>query len=282
MQNNKTLEKNNLELIDTHCHINIMVKKNFDTPLTQEHLADAKKIVDQAIAHRVTRIINVGTSVIESKNCVLLAQNFDACYAAVGIHPNDCTAEWKNDVQKIEQLIIDDKEKKIVAIGECGLDFHYPDFDVERQKDAFRAQIELALKYNLPLIIHTRSAAQETLNVIEEFRNEPLKGVIHCFSEDLQFAQQCIARSFVLGIGGPLTYPKNEELRRVFSSVPLESIILETDAPYLPIQPMRGKENHPMYIADIAAFLAQVRNEPIEKIAYQTTDNSLQLFSTIS
>lgn len=282
MHNNKTFAKTNPELIDTHCHINIMVKKNFDTPLTQQHLADAKKIVDQAIVHRVTRIINVGTSVIESKNCVLLAQNFDACYAAVGIHPNDCRAEWKNDVHKVEQLIIDDKEKKIVAIGECGLDFHYPDFDVERQKDAFRAQIELALKYKLPLIVHTRSAAQETLNVIDEFRNHDLKGVIHCFSEDLQFAQECIARSFVLGIGGPLTYPKNEILRNVFSTVPLESIILETDAPYLPPQSMRGKENHPMYIATIAASLAQLRNETLESISRETTQNALQLFLKIS
>ncbi|OQA35198.1 MAG: putative deoxyribonuclease YcfH [Candidatus Dependentiae bacterium ADurb.Bin331] len=282
MQNNKTIEKNNLELIDTHCHINIMVKKNFDTSLTQEHLADAKKIVDQAIAHRVTRIINVGTSVIESKNCVLLAQTFNSCFAAVGIHPNDCTSEWKNEVKEIEKLILNDREKRIVAIGECGLDFHYPDFDVERQKDAFRAQIELALNYDLPLIVHTRAAAQETLGVIDEFRDKKLRGVIHCFSEDLAFAQECIARSFVLGIGGTLTYPKNEELRRLFSTVALESIILETDAPYLPIQPMRGKENHPMYIDDIAKFLAQLRNETIEKIAYQTTFNSLQLFSTIS
>ncbi len=281
MHNNKTLEKVNLEMIDTHCHINIMVKKNFDTPLTQEHLVDAKKIVDQAIAHQVTRIINVGTSFIESKNCVLLAQTFDQCSAAVGIHPNDCTPEWKNDLKEIEQLIINDTQKKIVAIGECGLDFHYPDFNTERQKDAFRAQIELALKYNLPLIVHTRSAAQETLNVIDEFRNHNLKGVIHCFSEDLRFAQECISRSFVLGIGGPLTYPKNEELRKVFSTVSLESIILETDAPYLPPQSMRGKENHPQYIAQIAEFLGQLRNETLERISKETTQNSLSLFSNI-
>lgn len=281
MHNNKTLEKVNLEMIDTHCHINIMVKKNFDTPLTQEHLVDAKKIVDQAIAHQVTRIINVGTSFIESKNCVLLAQTFDQCSAAVGIHPNDCTPEWKNDLKEIEQLIINDTQKKIVAIGECGLDFHYPDFNTERQKDAFRAQIELALKYNLPLIVHTRSAAQETLNVIDEFRNHNLKGVIHCFSEDLRFAQECISRSFVLGIGGPLTYPKNEELRKVFSTVSLESIILETDAPYLPPQSMRGKENHPQYIAQIAEFLGQLRNETLERISQETTQNSLSLFSNI-
>ncbi len=281
MQNNKTIENNNLELIDTHCHINIMVKKIFDTPLTQEHLVAAKIIVDQAIAHRVTQIINVGTSVIESKNCVLLAQTFNSCFAAVGIHPNDCTSEWKNEVKEIEKLILNDWEKRIVAIGECGLDFHYPDFDLQRQKDAFRAQIELALKYDLPLIVHTRAAAQETLGVIDEFRDKKLRGVIHCFSEDLAFAQECIARSFVLGIGGPLTYPKNEELRRVFSSVPLESIILETDAPYLPIQPMRGKENHPMYIEAVAVFLAQLRNDTIENIAHTTTDNAHKLFFSI-
>lgn len=268
-------------LCDTHCHINIMVKKTFDTPLLPEHFPLAKTIIDQAAAVGVNRIINVGTSLIESRNCVLLAQHFQNCFAAVGIHPNDATQNWKLDLQEIENLIKEDHAKKIIAIGECGLDFHYPDYDRTRQEDAFRAQIELALKYDLALIVHTRDAAYETLAIIDEFRDRKLRGVIHCFSEDMKFAHEVMRRNFYMGIGGPLTYPKNNELRNVFQNVPLESIILETDAPYLPPQEIRGKENSPAQIAKIAQFLAHLRNAEPSQIQQQTIKNVLSLFKNL-
>lgn len=266
-----------------------MVKKTFDTPLLPEHFPLAKTIIDQAAAVGVNRIINVGTSLIESQNCVLIAQHFPNCFAAVGIHPNDATENWQSDLEKIEQLIINDLGvpgitdkfsggNKIVAIGECGLDFHYPDYDRARQENSFRAQIELALKYDRALIVHTRDAAYETLAIIDEFQGRNLRGVIHCFSEDMKFAHEVMKRNFYMGIGGPLTYPKNNELRNVFKNVPLESIILETDAPYLPPQEIRGKQNSPAQIANIAQFLAQLRNESNETIIRATTQNALFLF----
>ena len=158
------------------------------------------------------------------------------------------------------------------------MDRHYPDYNLPRQIDVFRAHIECALEHNLPIIVHTRDARDETLEVLHEYRNDPLSGSIHCFSEDLEFAQETIKLGFVLGIGGPLTYPKNNTLRNVFTTVDLNNIVLETDAPFLPPQDFRGKQNHPLHIATIAHYLAELRNVSFEEIAHATTTNAQRVF----
>lgn len=265
-------------LVDTHCHMNMMVKTQFDIPLTQEEIINARAIILQASEQGIEKIINVGTSLTESKNCIALAQTYDSVYAAIGIHPNDLTTNWRQEISELSQLISITKPGIIVAVGECGIDKHYPDYDLARQQDAFRAQIELALEHNLPLIVHTRQAPTETLACLSEYKNKNLRGVIHCFSEDLQFAQDAIALGFVLGIGGTITYPKNEILRTVVKTVPLEKIILETDAPFLPIQSMRGKQNAPRYIAEIANYLAELRNTDLATVAQTTTNAVHKIF----
>lgn len=255
-----------------------MVKDAFDTPLTDENIAQAKLIVEQAHEQNVTTIINVGTSLVESQNCVTLAEKFKTNFAVVGIHPNDISKEYKADLASIEQLAIQKEKLKIVGIGECGLDFHYPDFNVQQQKDVFRAQIELALKHNLALVVHTRDARDETLRVIEEYHNEIDRGIIHCFSENLDFAKQVIDWGFAIGLGGTITYPKNNHLREVAQSVPLSSIVLETDAPFLPPQSLRGKTNTPANIAIIAHYLAEFRKVPFDEVALQTTQRARDIF----
>jgi TatD DNase family protein len=277
------LQGNYYMLIDTHCHINTMIKKDFDILLTIAEFPLAATIIQEATQAHVTKIINVGTSLIESINCVELAKTFEHCYAAVGIHPNDCTSTWQSDLKEMQKLWLDisfnkHKNYKIVAIGECGLDRHYPDYNLARQKDAFKAQIEVALENSLALIVHTRDAGDETLRLLEEYKKENLRGVIHCFSEDQPFADTAIDFGFVLGIGGTITYPKNNALREVCKKVPLEKIILETDAPFLPPQSMRGKQNHPKNIALIAEFLAQLRQESFDIIAETTTKIAQSIF----
>ncbi len=267
-------------LIDTHCHIHNMIKKEFDIPLTQQEINSSTTIVEQAAQADVKIILNVGTSLVESKNAIAIAQKNKHVYAAIGIHPNDCTDNWANDVKGLSKLLTI-KENKIVAIGECGLDFHYPNYIVQRQKDAFKAQIELALEHSLPLVVHTRQAPQETLRVLEEYVGQA-RGTIHCFSENKEFAEQVIDWGYVIGIGGIITYPKNNSLREIVASVPLTSIVLETDAPFLPPQFMRGKQNHPRFIFDIAQYIAQLRNESYETIAQQTSDNALRMFPGLS
>ncbi len=272
------LTKGSIVLIDTHCHMNIMVKDFEDKLLHIDDKHKAQEIVKNAQDYNVSIIINVGTSLIESRNCITLAQWFTNSYAVVGIHPNDCTASWQDDIHELKILLKQKQERNIVGIGECGLDFHYPDYNVERQKNAFKAQIELALEHDLALVVHTRDARDETLRVLEEYKNDMKRGIIHCFSEDLDFARQVIEWNFVLGLGGTITYPKNNYLREIAQTVSLDHIVLETDAPFLPPQSMRGKKNSPSSIALIAQYLAELRSVSLEEVADKTTVNAKKVF----
>jgi TatD DNase family protein len=264
-------------LIDTHCHINMMVKSTFDTPLQQSDLPQAKDIVTQAHKENVTTIINVGTRKIENENCILLARMFDSVFATVGIHPNDSDT-WQEDFALLKKWTQNIQENKIVGIGECGIDMHYPDYDLVRQQDAFKAQIELALKHNLALVIHSRDAYDETLKILEEYKNNITRATMHCFSYDQAFANIVTDWGLILGIGGTITYPKNEELRNIVKTAALKNIVLETDAPFLPPQAIRGKKNHPKEIATIAHYIADLRGETFETIAEKTTENAQKLF----
>ncbi len=265
-------------LTDTHCHINMMVKKSFDTPLTIAEIKSAAPIIHDAQKHGVTIIINVGTSLVESENCVALAREYPSLYATVGIHPNDCTATWQKDFAHIKKLVAQKEENKIVGIGECGIDRHYPGYDLQRQNDAFRAQIDLALEHNLGLVVHSRDAYDETLRTLEEYKGEIKKATMHCFSYDQAFADEAIAMGFFIGIDAPITYPKNDDLRNVVKSLDLRHIVLETDAPFLPPQEFRGKQNHPKYLAIVAQCIAELKKESVESVAQQTTKNAKLLF----
>ncbi|HXW86278.1 MAG TPA: TatD family hydrolase [Candidatus Bathyarchaeia archaeon] len=265
-------------LIDTHCHLNMMVKKEFDRPLTAQEYDHIAPILVQAAEKKVTHIVNVGTSIIESENCISIAQKYRTVVATVGIHPNDCTDTWKKDMEQLKKWMRNKEQLNIVGIGECGLDRHYKDHDIQRQYDAFRAQIDLALEHDVALVVHSRDAYDETLRVLEEYRHEKLRGILHCFSYDVSFARAVIQQHFVIGIGSPVTYPKNDLLRSVAVTIPLESIVLETDAPFLPPQHMRGKQNHPQEIMTVAVTLASLRSATVEEIARQTTATAATLF----
>lgn len=264
-------------LADTHCHINMMVKPTFDTPLQQSDLPQAEIIVNEALQNNVSLIINVGTRKVENQNCILLAQKFDSVFATVGIHPNDSDT-WQEDFEFLKKWTQDTKKNKVVGIGECGIDMHYPDYNLNRQRDAFKAQIELALQHKLALVVHSRDAYEETLRILEEYKNDITRATMHCFSYDQAFAAIVTEWGFVLGIGGTITYPKNEELRTIVKNIELKNIVLETDAPFLPPQAIRGKQNHPKEIVTIAKYIAQLRDETFETIAAETTKNALFLF----
>ena len=264
-------------LIDTHCHINMMIKNSFDTPLQKTDIPKAHTIIECAHNHDVKLIINVGTRSIENANCVLLAQTFPSVFATVGIHPNDSDT-WQDDFKLLKNWVQKKESNKIVGIGECGIDMHYPDYNLVRQRDAFKAQIELALEHDLALIVHSRDAYDETLRILQEYHHNLTRATMHCFSYDQSFADTVTSWNFVLGIGGTVTYPKNNELRDIIQRINLKHVVLETDAPFLPPQIMRGKQNHPRHIKDIAEYIAQLRNESFDVIAEQTTRNAIALF----
>ncbi len=255
-----------------------MVKKSFESILTHEECQNAKNIIDDAANAGVTKLICVGTNYSESVNCITLAKQYPSVHASIGIHPNDATDQWQKDLKGFLPFLQDKEINKIVALGECGIDRHYEGYNLQRQKDVFKGQIELALEYDLALIIHSRDARDETLYALDQFSNEKLRGTMHCFEGDLSFAQEALRRGFVLGIGGTVTYPKNNTLREIVKTVELSSIILETDSPYLPPQTMRGKMNSPAHIKTIAEFVAQLRDLPFEEIALTTSSTAKAVF----
>lgn len=265
-------------LIDTHCHINLLVKDEFDTYLTQEQIKKAKVFIEEAARCDVTTIINVGTSFVESTNCVSLAHEYKNLYATIGIHPTDGTSEWRKEIAQFKTLLKDKIAKKIVGIGECGIDMYRPGYNLPLQQDLFKAQIELALENDLGLVVHSRNAADETLKILEQYKHDITRAVLHCFSYDLAIAQEVISWGFYVGIDAPITYPKNNELRDIVKTIPLSGMVLETDAPFLPPQELRGKKNHPKHIVDIAQRIAAERGESVELIAQETTKNALRLF----
>lgn len=278
---NVDYKKDKKMLIDTHCHLNMIVKEHFDVPLTHQEILAAQSFIDDAARHAISIIINVGTSLIESINSIHLAKHYQHVHAAVGIHPNDLTENWQYELKQLEHFIQHHQEHRIVAIGECGLDKHYPNYNAQRQQDAFKAQIEMALKYDLALIIHSRNAYDETLHSIEAYKDQITRGIIHCFSEDQDFADTVIAWNFAIGLGGTITYPKNNVLREIAKKVPLANIVLETDAPFLPPQAIRGKQNTPKEIATIARYLADLREDELKTIAETTTNNCRRIFNLV-
>lgn len=264
--------------VDTHCHLNMLVKKEFDTLLTLDQIKQVEAILQEAYAAGVEKIINVGTSLSESINSVAIAKKYSNVFATVGIHPCDATASWYDDFKALVELVNHKEENKIVGVGEVGLDFYHKPFFRQRQEDVFKAHIELAIEHQLPLSIHVRDAGDELLEVIEPYVKTIPGAVIHCFSQSQQFANTVIGWGFYVGIDAPITYPKNEQLRDIVRTIPLSHIIFETDAPFLPPQEYRGKQNRPAYIPMFAQTVADLKKVSLAVVQEVTTANVKKLF----
>jgi len=254
-------------LHDTHCHMNIIMRNFLDdkkfVPFSDEEKKMLENIMQEAADAGVEKIINVGTNKAQSTACTVIASYFQNCFSAIGIHPNDITSDWKSEIQYFQTLIDQDHNNKIIAIGECGIDKHYPDYNLTLQEEVFHAQIQFALKNNKAIIVHSRDADEETYKVLAAYKGaKNFRGTIHCFASNREYAAKYIDLGFVLGVGGTITYPKNEELRYVANNINIDSIVLETDAPFLSPQKVRGTKNKPANIALIAEFIAQLRNMP--------------------
>jgi len=248
--------------IDTHSHLNF-------SPFKQ----DIKEVISRAKEIGISAILNVGADLPTSKRAVEIAREEDLCYAAVGIHPTS-TGNLKNeDYRELEKL---GREKKVVAIGEIGLDWFHNQVLKEIQKESFEKQILLAKKLGLPLIIHNRDANAETLSILKE--KNVRKGVMHCFSGDINFAKEVLSLGLYISFTGNLTYKKNESLRGVAKEIPLEKILLETDCPYLPPQPKRGMRNEPSFLVYTAEELAKIKGVSMEALGEATSKNAQDLF----
>lgn len=265
-------------LIDTHCHLEMILQYPLITSFSKENYQTVENIINNAYQQDVTKIVNISTTYERCLQGITFAQKFSSVYVSAGIHPCDITPTWKEDLQKIKLLLAHKTEHKIVGIGETGLDFYHPGYDVAQQEHVFRNHIELALEHDLALVVHTRNALDETLKMLQEYCKQGLRGVIHCFSGDLTTAQDIQKLGLMMGIGGIITYPKNEELRTVVKALQLKNIVLETDAPFLPPQHIRGKQNMPAQIRTIAEYCAQLLDMELSTVAEITTANANQLF----
>ncbi len=255
-----------VEMIDTHCHLNFDA---FDT--------DRNEVVARAAAVGVTRLIIPAVDLETSRQAIQLADQFKGVYAAIGIHPNSTADFSMSDIEALRHLL---PHPKVVAIGEIGLDYHWKDSPPDKQKEAFLAQLALANEVNLPIIIHNREAHDDVLSMVEAWNpvNKERVGVLHSSSAPLEYAQRALAKGFYLGFTGPVTYKKAEETRHIASLIPLNRILVETDAPFLTPEPYRGKRNSPEYIPYIVERLAAVRGITNDEMAQASTENALRLF----
>ena len=257
-------------MIDTHCHLNF-----------EQYAADREQVIQRAAEADVTRIINPGVDVESSKAGIALSEQYPGLYAAVGVHPNSTANFADADLVSIRTLAA---ESKVVAIGEIGLDYYWDKSPKEKQRSAFEAQLTLAAKLNLPVIIHNREASEDVISILEAWvkslpstlKERP--GVLHSFSAPPAVAEHALRIGFYLGFTGPITFKKAEETRVVARSTPQDRILVETDGPFLTPIPHRGKRNEPAYIPFIVDRLASLKQLTTEQMADITTDNAVRLF----
>jgi len=250
-------------LVDTHCHLDLVV---FD--------ADRAEVLARAREAGVSRVLIPATDIASSRRVVALAEQHAELRAAVGVHPNEAAAFSLETLAELRDLAC---HPKVDAIGEIGIDLYWRTVDLDKQQQAFRAQLELAAELDRPVIVHDRDAHAEVLNGLGDV--PPGAGVVlHAFSGDMAMAERALAAGYYLGVDGPLTYKKNEPLREVFRAAPLEHILIETDAPYLTPQARRGSRNEPAFVRYVAEKLAEVRASSIARIAAATTANAARLF----
>jgi TatD DNase family protein len=255
--------------VDSHCHLNLI-----DLDLYNN---DPKNLIQSARAKQVKYIMCVGVDIKTTPSVLSFADNFECVYASVGIHPSDVN-ECVFDVQWFSTHA---NQKNVIAIGETGLDYHYPNVSKKTQQVFFRKQIEWAIKLKKPLIIHSRDSADDTMRILRTTHASDVGGVLHCFTGDLSMAEEAIDMGFYIGISGIVTFKNAKVLQDVVKKTPLEHLLLETDAPWLAPTPYRGKPNTPEYIPFIGEAVANLKNISIEAVAKQTTDNFLKLFSLI-
>jgi len=230
-------------MIDTHAHLDF---HKFDN--------DRDQVIKRALSASVTKMICPGCDLESSMKCVELSHKYDCIEAMIGVHPSDAD-KWSDEVAS--KFFVQAKDPKVVGIGEIGLDYHKMRIAEDVQKKAFREQIELAKQVGLPVCVHMRESAQDVYDILIESGIERV--TLHCFNEGLSFAEIAWSRGWILGFGGTVTYPKNEELRRVVAKCPEGSFVLETDCPFLPPRSHRGERNEPAYLVEIDDAIRRIR-----------------------
>lgn len=250
---------------DTHTHL---YSKEFD--------ANRHELIQNAIDAGITRMFMPNVDSESIAGMFQVEKQFpNHCFAMMGLHPCSVNATYQQELQVVDYWLT---KRKFVAIGEIGIDLYWDKTFFEQQQDAFRTQIQLAKKYNLPYVIHSRNSFDEVMEIVNEFKEDRIKAIFHCFSGNIAQAEQVVELgTFKLGIGGVVTF-KNSGLDKVVEAIDLKHLVLETDAPYLAPVPHRGKTNLPEYLILIAKKIAEIKNISLEEVIETTTKNSIEVF----
>ena len=252
-------------LTDTHCHL-----------YSEEFKVDIEEVIKNAAIEGVQQFYLPGIDSTAIESMLALEKKFPGkCIAMIGLHPCYVKDNYNEELEIVRDWLI---QREFAAIGEIGLDFYWDKTFLIQQYQAFRTQIEWAIEYKRPIVIHTRNAMQETINLVKEYKSKGLGGIFHCFSGSYESAKEIINAGFYLGIGGVVTY-KNAGLAEVLTKIDLEHLVLETDAPYLTPVPFRGKRNESSYLKYIAAKIAAIKQVPVEEVASITTANAEKIFA---
>lgn len=250
--------------IDSHAHLD---DERFDD--------DRETVIKNLKTDQIDIVINIGADIASSKSTLNLAQTYDNIYSVVGVHPHSVSELVGVGLDEIESLA---RDEKTVAIGEIGLDYYYENSPKRLQKEYFIEQIRLAKKLDLPIVIHSREAVKDTLDIIKSEKSSNLRGVMHCFSSSVEIAKEYVKLGFYIAIGGVVTFKNARVTKEVAKYVPLESLLIETDCPYLAPEPFRGKRNEPKYIKYTAEEIAKIKEVDLEEIAKITSANAKKLF----
>ncbi|MGM9834636.1 MAG: TatD family hydrolase [Bacilli bacterium] len=244
---------------DTHCH------------LYGEYYENIEKIIEESTELGVNRYINNAVDLKTIKEVLELTSKYPNMFAAIGIHPEEVDNYQDSDLKYLEEHL---KDPNVIAIGEIGLDYYYTKENKEKQIILFRKQLELAEKYNLPVVIHSREATQDTIDILKEYR---VKGVIHSFSGSYETACIYIKMGYLIGVNGVITF-KNAKIFEVIEKIPKENIVLETDSPYLTPVPYRGNQNFPGRVLEIASYVSNLYGISTEELAFVTNQNIKRIF----
>lgn len=254
-----------MQLIDTHCHLYL-----------DAFAGDIKSVIDRASAEGVEQLLLPAIDSTELNNLLSLEQQWPKkCFAMMGLHPCSVKESYQEELALVKDWL---SRRPFIAIGEIGLDYYWDKTFVLEQQQAFHRQIEWALQYEKPIVIHSRNAVSDCISIVKQHQQGKLRGIFHCFSDDISSAEKIMDLGFYMGIGGVLTY-KNSGLAEVVKNIPLEYIVLETDAPYLSPVPFRGKRNESSYLRYIVAKLSEVKNITLEEVAAVTTANAQKIFN---
>lgn len=251
-------------LFDTHVHLNARQFKD-----------DRTEVIERAIASGVTRMVVVGFNEETIPLAIEIAEQYDFIYAAVGWHPVDAI-DYRPE--HIEYLATWCKHEKVVALGEMGLDYHWDTSPKHIQEVVFREQIQLAKKLNMPIIIHNREATEDVIRILQEENASEVGGIMHCYSGNVEEMNLCLDMNFYISLAGPVTFKNAKELKEVAKHVPLNRLLIETDAPYLAPHPYRGKRNEPAYVTKVAEEIASLREMDYESICEITTKNAMEIY----